>query len=213
MRSWKALVSALTRWVGQLTVLHYRLVYLSILTGGAAVIYYGPVLRVIAVPSVAEKVRSELIALRAERSSLQKELLELEGKLGRVGTEVGGATTQHVGNVRRDLVQVIDNASRDSSVRIVKLQALGAGGAGVRNANQRYQLMLTGDYPNITQFIRTISGAQSPILVVEIAIAASGWAYPAQPLEARLLLETAPPLQRHTEPLRGDLRPDPDPVT
>jgi hypothetical protein len=51
--------------------------------------------------------------------------------------------------------------------------------------------MVTGNFAGISTFIRDISEQGSPIVLIEVEVKSPEWSYPAQPLQATLLLETA----------------------
>jgi hypothetical protein len=189
MLHWKTVVDELLLWMGQLTVLQYRVACLFVCITGVTAIYMGPVRSVVTASSLPAQSSAKTATLRADRTSLLEQIRELDGKLERTGSGLreGGAPSAYV---RDDLVYVIDRASHEAPVRVGGLQALGAATAEGSTTRQRYQLLVAGEYPAIAAFIQAVSNEQSPVIIVEVAISSQGWTYPAHPLEAKLLVET-----------------------
>jgi hypothetical protein len=189
MSHWKTVVDELLLWIGQLTVLQYRVASLLVCITGVTLIYMGPVRSVVTASSLPAQSSAKAATLRADRTSLEEQIRELDGKLERTRSRLGEEDPSSAYG-RDDLVHVIDRASYEAPVRMGGLQAIGAATSEGRTTRQRYQLSVTGEYAAIAAFIQSISRDQSPVIIVEVAISSQGWAYPAHPLEAKLLVET-----------------------
>jgi hypothetical protein len=183
-----SLISFLALRVGRLSPVQYQACCVVVIVVGAFGTYCGPGKHL--VRGSLTDTDEALESLEDRRDLHRKQLLELEVKLKEYPrVELGGQ--ESTGVVQHDLVHIIDRASRQGTVRVEGVRAEGVGVSDRQAIRHRHQVMVTGNFAGISTFIRDISEQGSPIVLIEVEVKSPEWSYPAQPLQATLLLETA----------------------
>lgn len=195
MNSLDPLIGALCARLVKLSEVQYRLVLLGAVVSGGVVLYQSLSSCVGGLAGNMPNSRQQMQDRYVQRETLQGELFVLERRLAQYRSNQDEDVFE-AGKQREDLVHAIDRAVRRTSVRVNGLVRAGTSG----ELRHSYQLSVGGGYGSIVEFITVLVEQPSSTVIAEVMIHAAGWMYPAQPLEARLILEVHPSTKKN-EPL------------